>query len=244
MRLTTSAFRPHRHVSYGIGITLAGVQMFRYRGEHRYALPGQLHVLHPDEVHDGAAATEAGFAYRILYVDPELVSEALGGGALPFVAEPVQRVPPPLRELLADFEDPLGEIARADAAATIADALLALAGRRPRVAIDTRAVALAREYLAAHAGERTPAATLERVTGLDRFTLARQFRAAYGTSPDRYRTQRRLALARAAIERGQPLARVAAEAGFADQSHMTRQFRRTYGVTPARWAALIGARSG
>ncbi len=52
---------------------------------------------------------------------------------------------------------------------------------------------------------------------------------------------RRLALARAAIESGQSLARAAAEAGFADQSHMTRQFKRTYGLTPARWTALTAA---
>ncbi|MFY9613877.1 MAG: helix-turn-helix domain-containing protein, partial [Candidatus Dormiibacterota bacterium] len=53
-----------------------------------------------------------------------------------------------------------------------------------------------------------------------------------------YRTLRRLALARAAIESGQSLARAASEAGFADQSHMTRQFKRTYGLTPGRWMAL------
>jgi AraC-like DNA-binding protein len=52
---------------------------------------------------------------------------------------------------------------------------------------------------------------------------------------------RRVALARAAIEEGVPLARAAAYAGFADQSHMTRQFKRTYGLTPARWTALTAA---
>ena len=83
-----------------------------------------------------------------------------------------------------------------------------------------------------------PGFDLEEIAGLDRFTIARQFRSAFGTSPDRYRTLRRLALARAAIESGRPLARAAVEAGFADQSHMTRQFRRTYGLTPARWTAL------
>ena len=93
-----------------------------------------------------------------------------------------------------------------------------------------------------HARERTAAATLERVTGTDRFTLARHFRRAFGTSPDRYRLLRRVALARTAIESGRPLARAAAEAGFADQSHLTRQFKRSYGLTPAVWARLVGVR--
>ena len=54
---------------------------------------------------------------------------------------------------------------------------------------------------------------------------------------------RRLALARAAIERRRSRARAAAESGFADQSHMTRQFKRTYGLTPGRWTALTAASS-
>ena len=52
---------------------------------------------------------------------------------------------------------------------------------------------------------------------------------------------RRLALARTAIERGRPLAQAAAEAGLADQSHMTRQFKRAYGFTPANWAKVVAA---
>jgi AraC-like DNA-binding protein len=244
--LTASAFEPHRHDTYTIGITTAGVQTFRYRGARRVSLPGWLVILHPDELHDGAPGTDDGLGYRALYVAPELVREAFGGSELPFVPEPVQRRADAGRRiaaLLADLDEPLSDLARVEIAATVADVLRSL-GRRAgyaSVAIDGRAVELAREYLTAHACEPTPAATLERVTGADRFTLARHFRRAFGTSPDRYRTLRRLELARTAIEDGMPLAQAAAHAGFADQSHMTRQFKRTYGQTPARWAALTSA---
>src|SRR5258707_191214 len=78
------------------------------------------------------------------------------------------------------------------------------------------------------------------------FPFPRHFRRAYGTSPDRYRTRRRLDLGRAAIEHGTPLAQAAPEAGFADQSHMTRQFKQAYGLTAARWASAVklGAAKG
>jgi AraC-like DNA-binding protein len=79
-------------------------------------------------------------------------------------------------------------------------------------------------------------ALLERLAGLDRWTLARQFRAAFGTSPSRFRTLRQLDIARAALRRGLRPAEAALAAGFADQSHLTRQFKRAYGLTPARWA--------
>ena len=242
--LAARGYEPHRHDTYAIGVTTAGVQVFGYRGARRVCLPGQLHVLHPDERHDGCPGTRDGFGYRILYVAPELVRDALGGGPLPFVADPVQEPSPasrPVAALLEEMDEPLSELARADVAAAAADCLASLAGGAgPRRAetIDLRAVERVRDHLAAHAREQTPAAVLEAIAGADRFTIARHFRRAFGTSPDRYRTLRRLALARAAIEAGRSLADAAAETGFADQSHMTRQFKRTYGLTPARWLAL------
>src|SRR5438874_13586517 len=87
--LSTCAFSPHRHDTYAIGITTAGVQTFHYRGSRRICLPGQLHVLHPDEAHDGAAGTDGGFGYRIVYIPPELVLDGLAGLALPFVPDPI-----------------------------------------------------------------------------------------------------------------------------------------------------------
>ena len=53
-----------------------------------------------------------------------------------------------------------------------------------------------------------------------------------GLTPHEYRTQRRLRHARQLIARGAPLAEVAADSGFADQSHMNRLFLRAFGYTP------------
>jgi AraC-like DNA-binding protein len=246
VRMSTFAYAPHRHDTYAIGVTLAGVQSFRYRGRRWIGLPGQVHVLDPDETHDGAAATDAGLVYRILYVEPELVRRALGGGPLPHVPVAVHDPGPAtleLRRLLSEFGDPVGDLALCEAADTVARSLAALAGGATADAepIDLAAMRRVREHLTACAYEHTAAATLEGIAGLDRFTIARHFRRAYGTSPDRYRTMRRLELARRAIQAGMPLVDAAAAAGFADQSHMTRQFKRAYGLTPGQWARSVAA---
>jgi AraC-like DNA-binding protein len=241
-----SGFEPHRHDTYAIGITTAGVQTFRYQGSRHVCLPGQLHFLYPDETHDGGPATEDGFGYRILYLAPVSVREALDGDALPFVADPVQRPTPITRHIAAyldDIDEPISDLAQVEIFVVVADTLRSLTGGtdRKRVKVDTRAVEIVRDYLTAHAGEQTPASMLEQIAGTDRFTIARHFRRAIGTSPDRYRTMRRLALARTAIENGLPLAQASADAGFADQSHMTRQFKKTYGLTPGHWAKAVAA---
>ena len=84
----------HRHDTYAIGVTEAGVQTFDYRGRAERSAPGQVVVLHPDEVHDGRAGTEAGFGYRIVYVEPARIAAAVRAvrgrpAPLPFVREPV-----------------------------------------------------------------------------------------------------------------------------------------------------------
>ena len=88
---STMRFAPHRHDSYAIGITLRGVQSFGYRGATLHSEAGCAFVIHPDETHDGRAGTDEGFGYRILYIAPRLISEALGSRALPFVRDAVTR---------------------------------------------------------------------------------------------------------------------------------------------------------
>ncbi|WP_084772902.1 AraC family transcriptional regulator [Nonomuraea candida] len=243
--LVGAAFAPHRHDTYAIGVTLTGVQTFRYRGELRRCLPGEWHVLHPDEVHDGAAGTDAGFGYRIFYVDPYLVQEALGGRPLPFVADPVVRpdgMSPSLLRWLRRLDEPLEGLARLEVALLVAAALERHAGRPARSRREPLAVeelARVRELIAADPAVRHPVAVFERVSGLDRWTIARQFRAAFGTSPTRFRTMRQLDLARRAMRDGLPLREAALRAGFADQSHLTRMFKRAYGLTPGAWTAAL-----
>ena len=58
--LRRSAFAPHRHDEYALGIATGGVHAFGYRGSRRICLPGQLHLLHSDEPHDGAPVDERG----------------------------------------------------------------------------------------------------------------------------------------------------------------------------------------
>jgi hypothetical protein len=149
-----NGFEPHRHDTYGIGVTTAGVQTFHYRGTRHICMPGELHFLHPDETHDGGPATDDGFGYRIVYVAPELIHRALDGEALPFVEEPVKpRMPAtrPVWSMLANIDEPISDLARVELAVAVADTLRSLGGRpRGSGPIGNTAVERVREYLAAN----------------------------------------------------------------------------------------------
>jgi AraC-like DNA-binding protein len=243
-RFTGQAFSPHRHDTYAIGVTLSGIQSFRYRGARRICLPGQCHILHPDETHDGGSATGEAFSYRIAYVDPALIQQAVGARPLPFVTDPVVRAPDVARQLLSDaldMQDPIDDLRQTDIAVALAAILDAACGCRTpsRPSLPLPALLRVHDLIAATPETRFAMRHLERVADLDRWTLARRFRAAFGTSPSRFRTMRQLDRARQLLRSGLTLAAAAAEAGFADQSHMTRQFKRAYGLTPGRWSAAV-----
>jgi AraC-like DNA-binding protein len=67
-------------------------------------------------------------------------------------------------------------------------------------------------------------------------TVSRGFTAAYGVAPSVLRAELRTRRAWLRITRGtEPLSRIAAETGFADQAHMTRWIQRVTGGSPAAW---------
>ena len=255
VRLMGSAFSPHRHDTYAIGYTTRGVQSFDYRGSTHHALPGTAFVLHPDERHDGRPGTPDGFGYRILYLAPELIGSCLDRPSLPFVTEPVCGRSRLRRAILAALAEALPGADELRQAAILEPLAAALADasddqrKRRSVTIDRRAIERVRRRLHDAVVEGLSIAELERQSGLGRWSLYRQFRQAYGVSPYRYLTMRRLDFARHRIGRGDSLAGAAIASGFADQSDLTRHFRRTFGLTPGHWRALAagtaaGAPSG
>ena len=244
-RRLRSGYVPHSHDSYVVGLTAHGEQRFNYRRSECCARPGEAFVLHPGEMHDGRPGTRTGYGYGALYVPPQLVAEARGGGPLPFVADAVsadEGLCGVLARGLAAAEDAGDELALTAFVADLADALGRLAGRplrpsRPRFAV----VARIREELAASWREPPAMAALEAAHGISRFAIAREFRTHFGVSPSRYVIERRLDQVRRRIAAGDSLAEAALAAGFSDQSHMTRHFRRAFGLPPGLWRAAMQA---
>ena len=240
-------YRKHRHDTYAIGLTDFGLQVFDYRGAVHVSAPGQVTVLYPDELHDGRAGSGAGFGYRIVYVEPARLADAVRvirgrPYPLPFLRDPVSGNARLARAISEVFSAGLEPLAVDNLVVELAEGLLA--GERSRGAaaaarrVDTRAVERARQLLDLERTRIVRSAELEAVTGLTRYDLARQFRIALGTSPHRYQLFRRLERAREAIHRARSLADVASETGFADQAHFTRAFASAFGLTPGRYRAL------
>jgi AraC-like DNA-binding protein len=250
-RLRGRPFSRHRHDVYAIGVTEEGVQAFEYRGTVERSLPGQVYVLHPDELHDGRAEGPGLFGYRQIYINPDRIAAALPAltgrpAPLPF-ALPVTDDPALARVVRTAFARAPEPLALDALVLRLAEGLLrsSAAGFTGtlRCRVDLPAVARGRDYLRSRLAI-VQSGEMETITGLDRYQFARQFRAMYGTSPYRYSVMRRLDVARGWLREARPLAETAVAAGFADQAHFTRAFKAAFGMTPGRYVRLCAARAG
>jgi AraC family transcriptional regulator len=97
-----------------------------------------------------------------------------------------------------------------------------------------------RDYMEARLGEDLLLTVLADIACLSPYHFRRSFKRSAGVGPQRYVIQRRVERAKTLLRRtGQPLARIAQEIGFADQSHLTAVFQREIGVTPSHFRAAM-----
>jgi AraC-like DNA-binding protein len=235
------------------GMVLAGTMEAR-RGGKRYLFgPRDLCAWSPSAGHSGRPHRGRSWEARLVIVEltvlEALALETGGARGLRFATEP--RLDDP--SLAASFvgmhralERPLSALESDERLTTWMTAALGLRSRRAAVSTASArrdpALRRARERLNDDPASNLTLAELAQAAGTDRHRLTRLFRAAYGLPPHRFQLARRLAVARALLERGLAAGAAAAQAGFFDQSHFTRSFHRAFGFTPASYVTAL--RSG
>ncbi|WP_110969976.1 AraC family transcriptional regulator [Pseudomonas huaxiensis] len=241
------AYDPHDHDEMLVGITQQGVQQFSCNRSLHVSTPGRAMLIEPGAVHDGHAPEKEGFTYAMLYLPQPYVSgmtERLGLGD----ASALQAA---FHNTLTDDAELVGAIQQAFVAVHQNEGRLArdqgldqLLGQLSRH-LYLKAPSLrrdsplelqrARDFLHAQMAHDVSLEELATYSGVDRFRLTRQFKKAFGQSPHAYLVRLRLRAARALLARGMAPVEVAAEVGFADQSHLGVWFRRAFRMTPAAY---------
>ncbi|MEQ8818240.1 MAG: AraC family transcriptional regulator [Thalassobaculum sp.] len=242
------AYALHTHPTWVFGVVTAGVERFRVGRTDNLAAPGSILVVNPEEPHDGEKGCEAGWSYRTCYPSPGLmreVADELELADLPMFSSAVLPAPDLARSFLVAHAGAGAEGAVESEAAMLV-ALAAIVRRfGDGRAQDTGAgpagsagrLALYDDLVTADLAVPLRLSALAAAAGVTRFQVIRDFKRTVGTTPGRYVRDRRVRRACDLIGEGLPLAAVAAETGFADQSHMTRAFKTVKGVTPAAYRA-------
>jgi AraC-like DNA-binding protein len=244
------AYDPHDHDDMLIGYTEQGVQRFQCHRSLHTSVPGRAILIEPGALHDGHAPEAGGFTYAMLYLPQAWVERAarrldlpgLGGVEAAFGHTLVddRGLVDAIRQAFLAIYGGEGRLARDQSL----DRLLMRLGGQLRDApiIDglapPPAIARVRDLLHEQMDGNLGLDELADIAGIDRFRLTRLFRLAFGTSPHAYLVRLRLRAARRLLATGRTPAQVAAEVGFADQSHLGRWFRRAYRMTPAAYRRM------
>lgn len=246
------AYALHTHPTWVFGVVTEGVERFRVGRTVNLATPGTILVVNPEQPHDGEKGCEAGWSYRTCYPSPRLmreVADELELDDLPMFPSAVLPAPDLARGFLTAHRiaaaggrdgDPegamltvLAAIVRRFAGARVPEAASGAA------AGSTGRLELYDSLIAADLGTPFRLSALADAARVTRFQVIRDFKRATGMTPGRYVRDRRVRRACELIGAGLPLAAIAADSGFADQSHMTRAFKTVKGVTPAAYRQAV-----
>lgn len=104
---------------------------------------------------------------------------------------------------------------------------------------ENTAVRRVRDFLRDRPTENVSLDSLVSVTGLSRCHVVHAFTRAMGIPPHEYHLLVRIERGRHLLEIGANPGDVAAELGFADQSHFGRHFRRIVGLSPGRYRYAV-----
>jgi AraC-like DNA-binding protein len=243
----THRFPAHEHNYYALGFVEAGAQEFVGARKRRFLMEaGALVTINPGDVHAGAAATDAGWGYKMICISPVDIARILEIDH----DDQIRRLPAFDRPTVIDREtlDALramldcsqsADASMLEKTSRLTYALNLLTQRHGNVGGGLSlassvpgAVRRAREYIDSSFAENPSLEKIAEIAGLSASHLLPTFRNIVGMTPHAYLTQRRIAMARHLLTKGRALRTIAIETGYADQAHFSREFRRFYGVTP------------
>lgn len=198
-------------------------------------------------MHTGQVASPEGWSFRNLYIGLPLVEQVLAQlewprSGLPYFVEPVTWAPDlqPLFHQLFDALNTPNGLLRQQSLLLDLLSLLFQHYAEHQVALrplksESKAMQQARTYLEAHYAENISIDALAQQVNLSPYYLIRSFRQQVGCPPHHYQRHWQLKQVKHALRAGQPLATIATEQGFYDQSHLNRAFKQTFGVTPGQY---------
>jgi len=238
----TEVFPKHFHDTFTLGLVTRGRRAVEQNKHVHIAPVGSVILIAPGVIHAGYGLDQQGWRNVMLYPSAQTLSALLDDADLSDVhfLSPVVRnrqAESVMRELIATL---LSNDSRLRRETIFSEAGRYLLGQYSTLDLckttsavpSSRLIARARDYLQAHFRDNIALEQLAEIARCSRLQLIEQFNRQVGMPPHSYQIQLRVQLAQHLLRRGQPIAEVAAECGFFDQSHLNRHFKKHVGLPP------------
>lgn len=245
-RRVTSSLSKHFHTAYTIFQVLDGSIEF-WRPEHgpTHVGSGAILFTNPCEVH--SCEIQHSCSYSEIIVDPGLINEFVYERTedsekkfyFPQFCVFSQRVYDEFSSVLNALDDPETLVEVRSALFSFLEVLVDRWGNdayttEPFRCQDER-IERVKQYIRNNLEKDLSWDTLAEVAALSKYHFLRVFEKEVGLSPHQYVIQQRILRSKKALLRGEPIAEVARQTGFSDQSHFTRHFKRRLRMTPGEY---------
>lgn len=240
-------YAPHSHTHWSLGAVTSGQSTFYYRDATHQISAGDIVMMNPHWVHACNPVENQPWAYLMLYVDTEWLSELryqLGLLNTPYwqdIATAVITQPAlyagycELADCLLDEQRDIGD--KQTALVEYLSNMMQVLAQEPPAALLKAPSSL--ENIAAYLRANYAAdISLERLcqqSGYSAGHLIRSFKQHFGLTPHAYLINQRIQMGQKALKHGQPIVEAALNAGFNDQPHFQRTFKRLVAATPNQY---------
>lgn len=241
----TQVFEKHIHDTHAVGIIHKGVSSAFLQNRIKTIHHGDVIYIPPGEVHACNPRQNDILVYTMFYIDQTLIQEL--NNAL-FLQDEPAHAGKIIRndQLFQDFSRLYSMMAysqdRLEKQTQLYNALSVLlsnchsvAEQPPPQKYNKKCLSQAYQYLVDTLFDNVSLIELASHAQLSPYHFLRTFKAIYGLPPHAYRMQMRIHAARRMIAEGKPLAQIAHETGFTDQSHFTKRFKAYMGLTPSQF---------
>lgn len=226
------AYKSHVHNELSLGYILEGSTDLTLNDRTIHYRSGDGVLIPPLMTHRCAPKEIDHWAYVMLFVDPGYYSDVVsfsqakklkGNQARKikgFIEQLlIEQIPDTLENILIELLLEFGEKDTEETAAFNSSDI----------------VKTIHDYILNHVDDDITLDDLQKVSGLNKFSIIRNFKKLYMTTPAAYHLQYRVAEAKRLLSEGADVFDICGELRFYDQAHLIREFKKMYGVTPGMY---------
>ncbi|RJX40286.1 AraC family transcriptional regulator [Paenibacillus pinisoli] len=248
-RKSDLAYQKHFHEELSIGLIDEGETQAWCEGLLWRVESGRMINFPPHMLHACQPAANANWKYNMLFIKPEWLEQIelphIHRLQIPFLLEDGKN-----KACSQLFNQTMESLTRNESSLEIETSLIELVHmliikhdsdlvHEPYGALEQKYVKRVMEYIHAHFKDRITLEKLEQETGASRYHLIRLFKKSTHLPPHAYQNLLRINYAKIELKKRRPIAQIAVDTGFYDQSHFTKVFAKIVGATPQTYAISI-----
>ena len=243
-RMVSHVFPKHFHEDYRFGITYSGQGALFCQGKKNIVPQGNCFFLRPGEIHYGHPSSTTVWHYSVISIHESLIKDiAHNKGSLTVtdVVTTDQSLVKAVNHIYHTFRSQNTTLIEKEQ-------LLYFFVKSLPGNICTNVISASKnkhylqilcDYIDQNFYQSISVHDLAKISNLHPNYVFELFRKGMGMSPHQYQNQLRINAAKKSILTDKPLADIAIDLGFYDQSHLCRLFKRSIGVTPNAYRHLL-----